>query len=699
VIDLLRLRRLSLASAQTWAGSLAAACAFCSAVAGGELALPIVIGFPLALALALPFGDRVAGKYQWAWTALLVLAFGTELGLVILGHEDPVLAAAQFSVLLCMHRLWHRRTERDEHLLLLLSLLMVCAGAALSAELLFGVSFVAYAICATWALALTHLRFEVERRTEAPRRNVLTPSLLARLAALAVLGLGGTALLFVAFPRMAFGGLRRHPAAARAMAGLSDQITLSGHGTIADDPRIVLRVRSTKGEEGPKIAGMHWRARSFDVWTGNGWRARTDLGRRRVLSETPPMRRDPDWREKRAEVESFEVEAVAGFSDGVILTPEGWPVSAFFPHGFGSRSPRIFRTASGDFLYTPLQASDVRYLVNVDRAAPSHDELRERGRDYPPEVGVDLVVPPGLDPRVQALSRRLTAGKDPADAAASIEAWLSNALTYSRELSGEQHDPIGNFLFRTKKGHCELFSSAMVILLRTAGIPARNVTGYYGGTETDSGYVAIRAGDAHSWVEVYFPGAGFISFDPTPAGGRGARAEGLWAKTVLAWDSLAQRWSRVVIDYDLVAQSRFMSDVGRGLSRIGDRLRGKRGAATPYQWEWPAGIAAVLLAAGAFHLARRKRRAGTHGRTLSGNEARARSLWLATRHRLEKSHVALAPSSGVRETLERIALHLPEAKAPVEKIAETVLAARWGGRPLERREARDLLERLDAALR
>jgi hypothetical protein len=699
VIDLLRLRRLTLASAQTWAGSLAALCAFCSAAAGGELALPIVIGFPLALALAMAFGDRVAGRYQWAWTAFLVLAFATESVLVALGHEDPVLAAGQFSVLLCMHRLWHRRSERDELLLLLLTLLMVCAGAALSAELLFGASFVAYAICATWALALTHLRFEVERRSEAPRHDLLAPSLLARLAALAVLGLAGTVLLFVAFPRMAFGGLRRHPAESRAVAGLSDQITLSGHGTIADDPRIVLRVRSANDEEGSKIVGMHWRARSFDVWTGNGWGARTDLGSRRVLSEAPPMRRDPEWRATRASVQPFEVEAVAGFSDGVVLTPEGWPLSAFFPQAFGGRPPRVFRTASGDFLYTPLQASDIRYIVNVDRTMPTHAELRGRGREYPPEVAMDLVVPRNLDPKIQLLSKRLTAGKDPVDAAASVETWLSNALSYSRDLSGEAHDPIANFLFRTKKGHCELFSSAMVILLRAAGVPARNVTGYYGGTETDSGYVAIRAGDAHSWVEVYFPGAGFVPFDPTPPAGRGARAEGLWAQAVLAWDSLAQRWSRFVIDYDQVAQSRVLSGVGRGLSHISERLRGKQGARTPLQWALPAGIATVLLGAGALYAARRKRRAGTHGRTLSGDEARARGLWLATRHRLERSRVALGPSAAVRETVERIALRVPEAKAPVEKIAEAVLAARWGGRPLERREARQLLESLDAVLR
>ena len=112
MIDVLRLRRLSLASAQQWASSLAAACAFCAVAAGGELALPIAIAFPLALGFSVAFGDRVAGKYQWAWTAALVLAVVIELVLVVLGREDPVLAAAQFSVLLCV--LQHRVVLRTE---------------------------------------------------------------------------------------------------------------------------------------------------------------------------------------------------------------------------------------------------------------------------------------------------------------------------------------------------------------------------------------------------------------------------------------------------------------------------------------------------------------------------------------------------------------------------------------------------------
>src|SRR5205085_7955126 len=130
---------------------------------------------------------------------------------------------------------------------------------------------------------------------------------------------------------------------------------------------------------------------------------------------------------------------------------------------------------------------------------------------------------------------------DPADAAAAIARWLATALRYTRDLPGDVADPIADFLFVRRAGHCELFSSDLVLMLRSLGIPARNVTGYFGGRRSDAGYYAVRAGDAHSWVEVYFPDVGFVRFDPTPPSSRGSRQDGLWARAVLYWDALQQR--------------------------------------------------------------------------------------------------------------------------------------------------------------
>ena len=96
----------------------------------------------------------------------------------------------------------------------------------------------------------------------------------------------------------------------------------------------------------------------------------------------------------------------------------------------------------------------------------------------------------------------------------------------------------------------------MVMLLRVGGIPARNVTGYFGGVRTQAGYYAVRAGDAHSWVEAWMPGLGWMAFDPTPATERGNPTETLYSRAVLLWDGLASSWRASVVDFDLLTGRR-----------------------------------------------------------------------------------------------------------------------------------------------
>src|SRR5207302_1206037 len=142
--------------------SLTLGAAFAACAVSGELGSALLFLFPAALVAAPLLQRRIAGRYQWAWTGLLGLAMIVQGAQVVAGRLDIVLGATQFAVLLAVHRLWHRSSRRDEWFLLLLSLLLICAGAALSAELLFGLCFLLYSVAATWALALTWLRFEIE---------------------------------------------------------------------------------------------------------------------------------------------------------------------------------------------------------------------------------------------------------------------------------------------------------------------------------------------------------------------------------------------------------------------------------------------------------------------------------------------------------------------------------------------------------
>ena len=690
----LPVRGWTLLQAQRWTVTLTAIFAFVACAVSGELG-PVMLGlFPVGLAGSVLLARRVEGRLEWAWTTILAAVLMAFLAQVIAGQLDIVLAAARFAELLCIHRLWHRRTERDELWLLLLSLLLLCAGAALAAELTFGLAFLGFAMTGTWAMALTHLRFAIEAgRGPAGSaallhsRRVATPALLGGLAALSILGLAGAVVVFFTFPRVTIGGLRRGPRPA-PVAGLGDAVDLSRHGTIADDPRVVLRVRLDPPARGdPRDLALHWRARALSTWTGHGWSAQEG-------GIVPATRLSPRPRLGRpASLLTADIEVVGAFADGVVFTPDGWPLSVDFRRPGSARpaAQRLYRNPAGDLFHQPVDGDDLRYLVVVDRELPDLQALRGRGQQYPVWLTADLAVPADLDPRVRALAERLGAGKDPADAAASIERWLTTALRYTRDLPGEVPDPIADFLFARRAGHCELFSSAMVLMLRSLGIPARNVTGYFGGRRTDADYYAVRAGDAHSWVEAYFPEVGFVRFDPTPPSARGSLQEGAWARLVLLWDALQQRWRAFIVDYDLIAQAQAMRRVGQILSETGRRLAGKGGPAG--RLRAVAEVTLALLLAGGFVLAVRRvrnRQRRRKGPLLGPDQQRALRLWRSARVRLRRAGIDVGDGATARELARR---------APaVAELVSAYSSARWGGARLAASEARALLRGLERRL-
>src|SRR5207248_4759971 len=177
-------------------------------------------------------------------------------------------------------------------------------------------------------LEMEGARRPVQAAARPPGRRVVTPAVLGALAGLALVGLLGSAAIFIAFPRVTIGGLRR-ASSTIPIAGLGDQIDLSRHGVIADDPRVVLRVRLDPTPPPTAELPMRWRARALEVWTGRGWRARSDgWGGGTWLAPLPRLRSAAARRHSAPLV--ADIEAVSGFSDGVVLTPEGWSTSVTF---------------------------------------------------------------------------------------------------------------------------------------------------------------------------------------------------------------------------------------------------------------------------------------------------------------------------------------------------------------------------------
>jgi transglutaminase-like putative cysteine protease len=162
-----------------------------------------------------------------------------------------------------------------------------------------------------------------------------------------------------------------------------------------------------------------------------------------------------------------------------------------------------------------------------------------------------LQLPDQLDPRIPELAHQLTdAETTPYLRALAIERYLSTRYQYTLQLPSQPPaDPIADFLFSRRRGHCEYFASSMAILLRTVGIPSRIITGFRGAqfNQLNANYI-VRASDAHSWVEAYIPGAGWTTFDPTPAG------DGVpvtfWTRYQLYLDAAHEFWREWIVNYD-----------------------------------------------------------------------------------------------------------------------------------------------------
>jgi len=368
---------------------------------------------------------------------------------------------------------------------------------------------------------------------------------------------------------------------------------------------------------------------------------------------------------------------------------------------FGASNPRVFETAAIARKRKPrLQLNDefrlehgstLHYTVWSDLQTPPPDELRQPVGSAPGGYAVYLQLPAEITEETYALARRLTDGlPTDYDKAVAIERWLESNLSYTLELRDPgRTEPVHFFLFDRKKGHCEYFASAFVILARSVGVPARNVNGFLGGewNEYDD-YIAVRAGDAHSWAEVYFPGEGWVTFDPTPAGeadplGRGG--SGVVDRMRRMFDTVRFQWSKWVVDYDLHQQISLFRDVGSAISSAGRWL--KAGAGATKRWlldHWPWATLAAVLAV-ALLLARRRRRRpqprhdDDEPRRQRRRKSAMASLYASVLARLARHGLARSPATTPRELAADLVARGAPGAAELAELTELYYAAEWGG--------------------
>jgi hypothetical protein len=256
--------------------------------------------------------------------------------------------------------------------------------------------------------------------------------------------------------------------------------------------------------KGGQLPALYWRSFNYDVYTGHGWSTS-------ATEQTPYQAGQPILTASLPD-HQLVVSTVRSFpGQGGNAYAVGEPVAIDVASSVAWRS-------SNDLFGIQIESSgyDIQSLV------PVVDEtiLREAGQEYPNWIKQRyLSVPAEVPSRVRQLAIQLTAGEPtPYDRARAIEQYLRSTYPYSLDvpLPPANRDLVDYFLFDLRTGYCDYYASAMVVLARSAGIPARLAIGYASGIyNLNSKRFIVTQADAHSWVEVYFPGIGWVPFEPT----------------------------------------------------------------------------------------------------------------------------------------------------------------------------------------
>jgi hypothetical protein len=332
---------------------------------------------------------------------------------------------------------------------------------------------------------------------------------------------------------------------------------------------------------------------------------------------------------------------------------------------------------------------ELEVLPTAQRAADS--------TDYTPVELAALYtqLPDDLGPRVHLLAQELTAeAPDRWSKAERVRDYLLREYRYSlRHTRQEDIDPVEDFLFNEPRGHCEYFASAMAVLLRAVNIPCRLVSGYLVGDPLpDRPGRMVRRSDAHSWVEVYFPGEGWFAFDPTPA-----RVE-----TDESWRGYLARlrrqieafWRRRVVDFSAesraalfaAVKSWVVEELGRLRERVRRVAQGARGrfAEGPQSAIIAAILMLVAMAAGALLVRGRRRRKGRMSPDLHPDARFMIEVYEKMLAALRREELYKSPAQTPAEFARIAAARRPRLAGAVAAITREYYAARFGGVELGR---------------
>jgi protein-glutamine gamma-glutamyltransferase len=682
--------------------------------------LVLVIG--LAVALAIPEGWQgrpLLRHFATIAPLLLLLVQGARL----LAGRSPLDVAVEFATLLQIVRLATRRGAAHDQQIIVLALLHFIAGTVLGGGLTYGLCFLGFLVVAPGALVLSHLRREVEGNyrqgardrtglpVDVPRilrsRRVVGRGFLATTCLLSVPILLFTTALFLLFPRVGLSLLLlNHPRSGR-MIGFSDRVDLGDVGALREDPTLALHFTVSDLHDPPptRRIALSLRGTAFDLYDGHAW------------ARSPRETRTPDHMSGMDGTELYVLGRRPAQGDRIVsidLEPIDPPV-VFIPQRLVALRLKpqrqillgeplaIQRGGEDELRYSGSDSRGLHYdayVANSQPVLPEALSAADRSR-Y-------LALPWNMPPRIVDLARVWTADRStPAAKAAAIQEHLRKDFAYDvASPSQGKPQPLDHFLFESKRGHCEFFSTAMAVMLRAVGVPSRNVTGFVGGTWNSFGhYYSVRQGDAHSWIEAYIDDgahSGWSTFDPTPSGASQLAEPHprFYYDLRDALEALSQDWNRYVVGYDLHKQGKIFDEVTRSYERLRARTGVKIGSFASDTRAGVASVLALLLAVAGYVVWKRRRQLqtarakGGQGHPNDAHLESAVALYRTLELALQHHGITRAPSVPPLRHAELLRDRSHPLADEILALTSAYLEARFGGQLLTDGDKRDYERRV-----
>jgi transglutaminase-like putative cysteine protease len=581
----------------------------------------------------------------------IVLAAGAFFG-VLLEHRtlNGIQAGSALLVVMLALKLLESQGQRDQLVVIMISYFLIFASLLTER----GPLAAGYILVLAWLTTVALL--QIGRRGE-----LLPYRASGRLGARLLLhAVPIMAVLFILFPRLP-GPLWGIPGSTSSGAsGLSDTMSPGDITNLGLSDEIAFRA-AFEGTV-PRASDLYWRGPALTHFNGRTWSMTQGIRRGDRVADTLSFSGEPtSYRvmlEQNGRPWAFALDMPASWSgDNALRMGSDYQLGTFFG---GARARRL------------------------DYRVTSHVQYSAREPLTPMEREMFSALPEQSSPRTRALAESWLVER-PRDAQIvelALAYLRSQPFAYTLTPPALGSQPVDEFLFDTREGFCEHFASALTVLLRAAGLPARVVMGYQGGEYSAvGGYHIIRQSDAHAWTEVWLEDRGWIRVDGVATvapervalgfgrgregavGAAGLALQRSWLRSMaLVWDAIDTRWEAWIIGYGADFQRQLLAALGLDDLRRGQRMAVLLGLALA--------ATATLLIGSSLYLTWRNRRGGAVDRAAASFAAFARQL--ARREVAERS-----PTEGPAEFGARAARELPQAAGAIETIVALYLRARY----------------------